>query len=63
MSWRLDRSTIWRERFPNNSRDAAWRAAELYDKKIKDMDAARSAYARVTPASPHYKDAQKRAQR
>ena len=24
------------ERFPNNSRDAAWRAAELYDRKMKD---------------------------
>jgi serine/threonine protein kinase/outer membrane protein assembly factor BamD (BamD/ComL family) len=50
-------------RFPNNSRDAAWRAAELYDKRIKDANAARAAYARVPATSPHYKDAQKRAQR
>ena len=51
------------ERFPSNSRDAVWRAAELYDKKIKDMNAARRAYAQVPASSSHYKDAQKRAQR
>ena len=49
-------------RFPNNRRDAAWRAAELYDKRIKDAARARDAYARVPANSPHYKDAQKRAQ-
>jgi outer membrane protein assembly factor BamD (BamD/ComL family) len=49
-------------KFPNNTRDAAWRAAEMYDKKIKNADAARSAYTRVPANSPHYKDAQKRAQ-
>ena len=51
------------ERFPGNSRDAAWRAAELYDKKIKDTNAARGAYARVPQSSSHYKEAQKRAVR
>jgi outer membrane protein assembly factor BamD (BamD/ComL family) len=51
------------ERFPNTRTDAAWRAAELYDKKIKDPNAAKSAYARVPTTSSHYKDAQKRAQR
>jgi outer membrane protein assembly factor BamD (BamD/ComL family) len=51
------------ERFPNTKTDAAWRAAELYDKKVKDAGAAKSAYARVPAASSHYKDAQKRAQR
>jgi len=49
-------------RFPNNRRDAAWRAAELYDKRIKDAARARAAYARVPASSPRYKDAQKRAQ-
>jgi serine/threonine protein kinase/tetratricopeptide (TPR) repeat protein len=49
-------------RFPNNRRDAAWRAAELYDKRIKDAALARAAYARVPASSPRYKDAQKRAQ-
>jgi len=50
------------ERFPNNTRDAAWRAAELYDKKIRDMTTARSAYARVPASSSRYSEAQKRAQ-
>jgi tetratricopeptide (TPR) repeat protein len=47
-------------RFPGNNRDAEWRAAELYEKKIKDLEKARAAYSRVPPNSPHYKDAQKR---
>lgn len=47
-------------RFPENSRDAEWRAAELYDKKLKSLEKARDAYSRVPPNSPHYKDAQKR---
>jgi serine/threonine protein kinase/tetratricopeptide (TPR) repeat protein len=47
-------------RFPGNARDAEWRAAELYDKKVKDVDKARAAYSRVPSDSPHYKDAQKR---
>jgi len=51
------------ERFPGNSHDAAWRAAELYDRKIKDPDAARGAYLRVPQGSSHYKEAQKRALR
>jgi serine/threonine protein kinase/TolA-binding protein len=51
------------ERFPKNTRDAAWRAADLYEKKIKDMTSARSAYARVPAGSSHYKEAQNRAQR
>jgi TolA-binding protein len=48
-------------RVPGNTHDAAWRAAELYDKKIKDANTARSAYARVPAGSSHYKEAQKRA--
>jgi tetratricopeptide (TPR) repeat protein len=48
-------------RFPNNRRDAQWRAAELYDKKVKDAAKARDAYARVPQTSSHYRDAQKRA--
>jgi outer membrane protein assembly factor BamD (BamD/ComL family) len=51
------------ERFPNTKTDAAWRAAELYEKKIKDAAAAKNAYARVPTTSSHYRDAQKRAQR
>jgi serine/threonine protein kinase/TolA-binding protein len=47
-------------RFPQNTRDAAWRAAELYAKRVKDAEKARANYARVPPPSPHYRDAQKR---
>ena len=50
-------------RFPRNTRDAAWRAAEMYDKKVKNPQSARAAYARVPESSTHYRDAQKRAQR
>jgi tetratricopeptide (TPR) repeat protein len=50
-------------RFPGNSRDAQWRAAELYEKKVKNLEKARAAYSRVLPTSPHYKDAQKRSAR
>jgi tetratricopeptide (TPR) repeat protein/predicted Ser/Thr protein kinase len=47
-------------RFPNNGRDAAWRAAELYEKKLKDPAKARAAYSLVPSTSDHYNAAQKR---
>ncbi len=47
-------------RFPQNKRDAAWRAGELYSRKVKDNDKARAAYALVPQDSPHYRDAQKK---
>ena len=50
-------------RFPSNSRDAAWRAGEMYEDKVKNADKARAAYARVPPTSSRYKDAQKKALR
>jgi len=49
-------------RFPANGRDAAWRAAEMYEKRLKDMDRARAAYAQVPEKSGHYRDAQKKVQ-
>jgi len=49
--------------FPNNGYDAAWRSGELYEKRLKNMDRARTLYARVPSRSPHYKDAQKKAPR
>jgi TolA-binding protein len=51
------------QRFPNTSTDAAWRAAELYEKRIKDPSRARTAYAAVPHRSSHYADAQKKAGR
>ncbi len=49
--------------FPQTSYDAWFRAGELYDRKIKDRAAARSAYARVPRGSRNYDEAQKRASR
>jgi serine/threonine protein kinase len=48
------------ERVPQNDKDAAWRAAETYEKKVKDLARARAMYAKVPQDSPHYKDAQKK---
>jgi hypothetical protein len=48
--------------FPETRYDAWWRAAELYDKRLKDRPAAQAAYAKVPAASKNYKEAQKRAQ-
>jgi tetratricopeptide (TPR) repeat protein len=46
--------------FPANRRDAAWRAGEFYEDKVKDAAKARAAYALVPATSPHYRDAQKK---
>jgi TolA-binding protein/tRNA A-37 threonylcarbamoyl transferase component Bud32 len=47
-------------RFPMNRRDAAWRAGELFEDKVKDSARARTAYALVPSSSTHYRDAQKK---
>jgi serine/threonine protein kinase/outer membrane protein assembly factor BamD (BamD/ComL family) len=47
-------------RFPANRRDAAWRAGELYEDRVKDQAKARAAYALVPNTSPRYRDAQKK---
>lgn len=49
------------QRFPNTTRDAWFKAAELYDKKLDDKTQARAAYLKVPPSSRNYKEAQKRA--
>jgi len=46
--------------FPLNRREAAWRAGEFYEDKVKDQAKARAAYALVPPTSSHYRDAQKK---
>jgi outer membrane protein assembly factor BamD (BamD/ComL family) len=46
--------------FPANRRDAAWRAGELFEDKVKDLARARAAYALVPSTSPRYRDAQKK---
>jgi serine/threonine protein kinase/outer membrane protein assembly factor BamD (BamD/ComL family) len=47
-------------RFPQNTRDAAWRAGELYEKRLKDAARARENYALVPAGSRKYTDAQKK---
>ena len=47
-------------RFPSNRRDAAWKAAKLYEDKLKDKTRARDVYATVPTSSSHYSDAQKK---
>jgi len=49
-------------KFPLDPSDAAWRAGELFEKRIKDLQRARDAYTLVPPRSPHYRDAQKKLQ-
>jgi serine/threonine protein kinase/tetratricopeptide (TPR) repeat protein len=50
-------------RFPNNTRDAAWRAGEMYEKRVKDPQKAREAYMLVPASSSRYRDAQKKLQK
>jgi hypothetical protein len=50
-------------RVPLSDKDAAWRAGETYEKKLKDLDKARELYAQVPNTSPHFRDAQKKLQR
>jgi outer membrane protein assembly factor BamD (BamD/ComL family) len=49
-------------RFPANKVDAAWRAGELFEDRLKDRDRARAAYALVPPQSPRYRDAVRKLQ-
>ena len=46
--------------FPSNPYDAWYRAAEIYERRLKDMDKARTAYANVPSTSARYKDAQRK---
>jgi TolA-binding protein len=48
------------KRFPANTRDPAWRAAELYANRVKDPARARAAYATVPSTSDKYGDAQRK---
>ena len=48
--------------YPSNTRDAAWRAAEIYEKRVKNLEKARAAYAMVPASSKNYRDAQRKLQ-
>jgi TolA-binding protein len=46
--------------FPNNPNDAWFRAGEIYERRLKNMDRARDAYSKVPATSSRYRDAQKK---
>jgi serine/threonine protein kinase len=46
--------------FPANPYDAWFRAAEIYERRLKDLNQARAAYANVPVTSARYKDAQRK---
>ena len=54
--------TVLGTRFPRTGHDAWWRAAEIYDRRLRDKEAAKNAYSRVPTTSRNYKEAQKRLQ-
>jgi hypothetical protein len=51
------------ERYPETEYEAWFRAAEVYERRLKEVARAQHAYARVPPTSPRFKDAQKRLRR
>ncbi len=46
--------------FPANPNDAWFRAGEIFERRLKDMDKARTAYANVPEGTARYKEAQRR---
>jgi serine/threonine protein kinase/tetratricopeptide (TPR) repeat protein len=55
-----DAFAVLAERYPATKFDAWFAAGELYDKRLNRDDTARAAYMRVPPASPRFREAQKR---
>jgi TolA-binding protein len=57
---------VWEQmaaRFPGNPAEVWWQLGELYDRRLRNPEKAREAYARVPPGSPRYKEAQQRLNR
>lgn len=50
-------------RFQQTKMDAWWRAGELYERRLKNIEQARAAYERVPPTSSKHRDAQRRLER
>ena len=50
-------------RHPKSSGDPAWRAGDLYEKRVRNDEKAREAYALVPATSSRYQDAQKKVKR
>ena len=55
-----DAFAVLAEQYPRTAFDAWFAAADLYDKRLNRDDSARAAYMRVPPASPRFREAQKR---
>jgi TolA-binding protein len=49
--------------FPDNPHDAWWMAGDIYEKRLRDADKARAAYAQVPQKSRRYGDAQRKVNR
>jgi len=49
--------------FPNNTVDAWFRAGEIYERRLKDVEKARAAFEKVPQGSSKYRDAQRKLQR
>jgi TolA-binding protein len=49
--------------YPDNPNDAWWLLGELYERRLKDADKARAAYAQVPQTSRRYQDAQRKLRR
>ncbi|MCC7033438.1 MAG: protein kinase [Acidobacteria bacterium] len=47
-------------RFPGNPAEVWWQLGELYERRLRNPEKAREAYARVPPESPRYREAQQR---
>jgi TolA-binding protein len=49
--------------FPDNPHDAWWMAGDIYEKRLRDAEKARAAYAQVPQTSRRYGDAQRKVNR
>ena len=49
--------------FPDNPHDAWWMAGDIYEKRLRDTEKARAAYAQVPQKSRRYGDAQRKVNR
>jgi TolA-binding protein len=57
---------VWEQmaaRFPGNPAEVWWQLGELYERRLRNPERAREAYARVPPKSPRYREAQQRLNR
>jgi TolA-binding protein len=59
-------ATAWTDlatRYPDNPHDAWWLLGELYERRLRDAERARAAYAQVPKTSKRFQDAQRKLKR